>query len=88
LAHGRYQNWSIAQQALNEVLLARQIVRLFASRGGNEDFAQFMYVNGQIVPVWNIILSTLNDISLSMSLEGDESQPVTLSIEGRDKIQT
>lgn len=88
LAHGRYQNWSIAQQALNEVLLARQIVRLFASRGGNKDFAQFMYVNGQIVPIWNIILSTLNDISLSKSLGGDESQPVTLSIEGRDKIQT
>jgi len=50
---------------LNEVILTRQIIRLFSSRGGNEDFAQFMFVNGQIVPIWDIIMSTIENISLS-----------------------
>ncbi len=87
LGHGNRKGWDQAQGALNEVLLTRQIVRLFASRGGNQDFAQFMFVNGQIVPVWNIIMSTLNDISLSSSQHGQHSQPVTLSISDRGDIQ-
>ena len=87
LGHGNRKGWDQAQGALNEVILTRQIVRLFASRGGNADFAQFMFVNGQIVPIWNIIMSTINDISLSSSLHGQHSQPVTLSIPGRDDIQ-
>lgn len=73
--------------ALNEVILTRQIVRLFSSRGGRSDFAQFMFVNGQIVPIWNIIMSTLQDVSKSASLQGTKTQPVTLSISGRGEIQ-
>ena len=69
IGHG-HSEWSIAQQALNEVLLTRQIVRLFSSRGGSSDFAQFMFVNGRIVPIYEIIMSTLEDISLSSSLGG------------------
>lgn len=87
LGHGNRSGWSQAQGALNEVILTRQIVRLFASRGGNEDFAQFMFVNGQIIPIWNIIMSTLKNISLSASQSGAKSQPVTLSITDRGDIQ-
>ena len=86
IGHG-HSGWNEAQEALNEVLLTRQIVRLFASRGGNQDFAQYMFVNGRIVPVYQIILSTLEDIHLSSSLGGQSSQPVTLSISGRKEIQ-
>ena len=83
LGHGNEEGWSQAQGALNEVILTRQIVRLFASRGGNEDFAQFMFVNGQILPIWDIIMSTIKDISSFSSY----SQPVTLSIADYNKIQ-
>lgn len=86
IGHGHSQ-WSSAQEALNEVLLTRQIVRLFSSRGGKQDFAQFMFVNGRIVPIYEIIMSTLEDIHLSSSLGGEQNQPVTLSIQGRGEIQ-
>lgn len=88
LGHGNRKGWDQAQGALNEVILTRQIVRLFASRGGNADFAQFMFVNGQIIPIWDIIMSTVNDISLSSSQHGQHSQPVTLSITGHGDIQS
>lgn len=87
LGHGNRKGWDQAQGALNEVILTRQIIRLFAARGGNQDFAQFMFVNGQIIPIWSIIMSTMENISLSSSLGGQKIQPVTLSIKGRDDIQ-
>ena len=86
IGHGDRSGWDTAQGALNEVILTRQIVRLFAARGGNEDFAQFMFVNGQIIPIWDIIMSTMEDISLS-SQKGEKIQPVTLSITDIGKIQ-
>lgn len=87
IGHGDRSGWDVAQGALNEVILTRQIVRLFAARGGNEDFAQFMFVNGQIIPIWDIIMSTMEDISLSSSQKGERTQPVTLSITDRGNIQ-
>lgn len=87
LGHGDRSGWDTAQSALNEVILTRQIVRLFASRGGNEDFAQFMFVNGQIIPIWDIIMSTMENISLSSSQKGEKTQPVTLSITDRGNIE-
>lgn len=83
LGHGNNSDWSQAQSALYDVISTRQIVRLFASRGGNEDFAQFMFVNGQIVPIWNIILSTLDNISQGRN----ENQSVVLQIEKLKGIQ-
>lgn len=85
VGHGDRSGWGIAQGALNEVILTRQIVRLFAARGGNEDFAQFMFVNGQIIPIWDIIMSTMEDLS-SFQKE-DKTQPVTLAITDIGKIQ-
>ncbi len=63
LGHSNESDWGMAKIALNEIILIRQIIRLFSARGGNQDFAQFMFVNGQIVPVWDIIMTTMNDIS-------------------------
>ena len=87
LVHGRDDDWSVAQQALNDLILTRQIIRLFSSRGGSEDFAQFMFVNGQIVPIWQLIMNSSQNLSLSESLGGNKTQPMTLSIEGRGEIQ-
>ena len=47
-----------------------------------------MFVNGQIIPIWDIIMSTINDISLSSSQHGQHSQPVTLFITGCGDIQS
>ena len=83
LGHGNQGNWNEAQSALRDIILTRQIVRLFASRGGNEDFAQYMFVNGQIVPIWNIIISTLDNVSYLK----EDLAPASLFIQGEKDIQ-
>ena len=40
-----------ATVALQDLLLTRQINRLFASRGGIQDFSQYILVNGEVVSV-------------------------------------
>lgn len=85
-AHGE-QNMKIAQEALQDILLTRQVVRLFSSRGGAADFAQYIFANGQIISIWDIILKSINDISLSKSVGGIQiGQPITLTIENRAGI--
>ena len=87
LGHGNRSGWDIAQNALNDVILTRQITRLFAARGGNQDFAQFMFVNGQIIPIWDIIMSTKQSVGLSQSQGGNDQQAVSISIPDRGEIQ-
>jgi hypothetical protein len=40
-----------ANIALNDILLTRQINRIFASRGGVKDFSQYVLVNGMVVSI-------------------------------------
>ena len=88
IGHGKDNSeYSLAQQALHQVILTRQIVRLFSARGGNEDFSQFLFVNGQIIPIYEIIMSTLQNISKSQSQTGSEGQPLYLHIQNRQAIQ-
>lgn len=53
--------------ALKDVIATRQVVRAFASRGGIQDFAQFMFINGQIIPIWTIIQNSMNTLNLAES---------------------
>lgn len=41
---------------LRKIIALRQLIRGFATRGGNADFAQFLLINGQIISVWDIIM--------------------------------
>lgn len=75
---GHQSDFNDSLVSLKDVIATRQIVRLFASRGGNSDFAQFMFINGQIIPIWNIIMNTTNDVmmannALNLKIENEAS---------------
>lgn len=83
-----------ATMALNDLFLSRQINRLFASRGGNIDFAQFILANGEIVSIWELILYAERfSVGLSNSMiqeqkrmGNDPNQALVLSIPDRKDI--
>ncbi len=82
MAHQQYQ------PEINDLIVKRQILRLFAS-AGRGDFAQFMFINGEIVSIWEIILNAFkfeSSLSQSMAKKQNIAQPFTLHIEGRSKI--
>ena len=75
-------------QALQDLILTRQIVKLFSSRGGQEDFSQWMLVNGEIISIWQIILSTEKFVGLSYShMTQTNDQAVSLSLPGAKSIE-
>ena len=65
-------------EALQDLLLTRQVMNLFASRGGSSDFAQFIIANGQVVSTWEILLQTEKFVGKSSSR--NKEQPVSLSL--------
>lgn len=70
--------------ALQDIILTRQITRLFASRGGVQDFSQFVIVNGQVVSVLDLINYALDkNVGLSSSMDKNETQAINLHIKGR-----
>ena len=73
---------------VNDLIVTRQILRLFATAGNESDFAQFMLVNGKIVSVWNIVQYAISsNLMLSKSEGGSASQGIVLSIPDRSKIK-
>lgn len=73
--------------ALQDIILTRQITRLFATRGGVKDFSQYIIVNGQVVSIWDLLQYALrNDVGLSKSMDKDEKQAISLHIQGRKEI--
>lgn len=84
LAHG--PNISSAQEALQDIMLKRNLVYSFAARG-QSDFAQFMFINGQIVPIWDIILSAEQFVGKSASvLKGQQKTPIYLTMQKREDM--
>lgn len=74
------------QPQFNDLIATRQILRLFSTAGSEDDFAQFMLVNGRVVNIWDIVKYAISsDLSISSSLEG-ESAGIVLSIPNRPKI--
>lgn len=76
-----------ANASLNDVILTRQINRIFATRGGKDDFAQYLLVNGEVVSILDIInhLTTHRSL-LSNSQMGSEDQAVSLTLKNRPAI--
>lgn len=62
-------------QILTKLMAVRNITRGLASRGGKEDFAQFIYVNGEVISLWEVIQKSFeninNDPVVNISIEGD-----------------
>jgi hypothetical protein len=76
-----------ATVALQDILLTRQISRLFATRGGAADFSQYVIVNGQVVSIWDLIMYAIdNNVGASTSMDKRGSQAVVLHIDGRKDI--
>lgn len=72
---------------LNDLITKRQILRLFATAGSEEDFAQFMLINGNIISIWEILQYVLNnDVGLSRTMEGSSSQGIVIDIPDRPVI--
>ena len=84
IGHG--QEIPKAQNALHDIVLTRALVYLFSSRGGSKDFAQYMFINGQIVSIWDIIMSAQENLGLSQSelKKQNRTQPVSISF-GNDR---
>lgn len=72
---------------LNDLIVKRQILRLFATAGSKEDFSQFMLINGNIISIWQIMQYALNnDVGLSRSMDGSSAQGIVVSIPDRKNI--
>ena len=68
---------------LQDLILTRQLVKLFSSRGGEDDFSQWMLVNGQVISIWQLIMSTEKFVGLSHSQihqTNNQTQLVSLSL--------
>ena len=73
--------------ALQDIILTRQITRLFATRGGVKDFSQYVIVNGQVVSIWDLLqYATNRNVGLSQSMDKGGSQAIVLHIRGRTDI--
>jgi hypothetical protein len=75
----------IEAEALQDIILTRQLLRLFSSRGGSQDFSQFMILNGEVVSIWSLILAAQNFVGKSRSVNTD--QPISLSIPSGPAIE-
>ena len=85
LAHGSERPEET--KALNDILLTRQMVRLFSSRAGKKDFAQVMIVNGEVISILDLLLLSQKFMGASKSMQESSSQQVMLSIPERKKIE-
>lgn len=78
----------LALETLQDVLLTRSILYLVAGRS-KEDFAQFMFLNGQLLSVWDIVKYAINNNigkSSSRQISGQESG-IYMSIPNREIFQ-
>ena len=77
-----------ASAALNDLLLSRQINRLFATRGGSEDFAQYIFINGEVLSIGQILeYAAGNFMGKSHSqVRKKDDQAISLSMPKRPAI--
>lgn len=88
IAHPIGEN-STGALALQDLIMKRQILRLISTSGANEDFSQLIFVNGEILSVYeimNYVLEHYMGRSLSMQKDTRTQQGIGLSIKGRTDI--
>ena len=68
----------------------RNITRGFASRGGKEDFAQFIYANGEVISLWEVIQKSFekidDDTVVNISIEGDLGKKYQNIVNNNERI--
>jgi hypothetical protein len=75
-----------ASKNLNSALLQREVVRLFASTGSSTDFSQYIFANGEIISIWELVkyVTSVDKNFLGKSLSQDTGQVINISLQGRD----
>ena len=90
-AFGHWESLDLTTAALNDLLLTRQIVRIFATRGGSKDFSQYIFVNGEVVSVLDLLMYVTDPTtSLGKSktkLTKNTNQAAAISIAGRPALK-
>lgn len=75
------------QEELNDLILKRQILRLFATNSSFQDFSQFILINGQIISIWEVLQYALNtELKFSNSMKESKNEGLVLSIPNRPDI--
>ena len=72
---------------MNDLILKRQILRLFATTGSSKDFNLFMLINGQIISIWDILQYAIDTNNYLGSRGYYAGQGLTLRIEDRSDIR-
>lgn len=78
-------------EELSDLIATRQLIRIFSSRGGIKDFSQFMLINGQIIPIWDILQQMKNvqdnDV-VSLEIHGLPADPTSyFTLKQYDRIK-
>lgn len=73
---------------MNDLIVTRQLLRLFSTTGSSQDFVQYMLVNGRIISIWQLIQYAVNtNLGLNRSMGGGKSQGIVLTIPDRSKFK-
>lgn len=68
-------------QALQNLFMKRFLTNFLATRGGSEDFAQYIIANGEVVSILELILyAEKNFVGFSESTMQGKNQPVAISL--------
>lgn len=86
LAH--QEDLPISAGTFNDLVLIRQVNQAFGTRGGSADFASYLFVNGEIVSLGDIIRYATENNHFQSSSENKNggSSALALHIEGRQNI--
>jgi len=72
--------WTQYQNYLNNFILKHRILNLFATAGGN-DFSQFLFANGTLISMWDIVKYVTSDATFYASKSSEnKGQPILLHI--------
>lgn len=70
------------QKEMKDLILTRQLLRLFATMGSSEDFSQYMLVNGKVISIWQLVRYIALD-----NLDEKEKNGITLSISSKKSFK-
>ena len=78
MAHGMHSD------KMGDLILTRQLARLFATSGASKDFAQYMLINGRVISIWQLI-----QYAISNNLSGKNDQEgISLTISNQENFKS
>ena len=71
--------------ALQDIIFKRSLINIAAARGGKKDFSMMLLLNGEFVPLWDLVQLALNKNMGFSSSMGNSNFPLTFSISTTQK---